>query len=649
MPYCRADLDVLKTLDRSAVFAALGSFDDRGMDDARFAAVTLRLFDPRHLPALAAAAGDPSAAAQAVMDACAARCDDSAAAVSRSGAVFEGDPIAAAEEILAHRFTFYGETHQLPAEIDWDHNPGTAHWGHDLNRFTYLHPLVEAYVRTGDTRFSRKAVDLILDWIAKCDISRCFAATPYAFGSYLNNALHSVQWCRALARLLPRGQVRPLELLRILKSMHDQAAYLEVVTNGGSGNWILLGVMGLMSIQALCPLFAETQRWVEYSRAVVRSQVCQQVLPDGVQFELAPHYHYCVMWTLTDIHLYLRRLGLGLCDEALAVLRKMTHYLQQTIMPDGSRQAVFNDGDPAAKLDYRGMLREAGLESLLSREEDLGPEAFPYAGVCFLRQARSRGDLYLAFDAGPFGASHQHEDKLGFWLFAYGRSLLVDPGRHLYDWSPASYYTYLRSTAAHSTIRVDGQGQHSSHRAHTWISKAPIDLGWRIEAGQVRARGEYDLGYGLQNEIAVAHAREIVLVAERFWIVFDRVSGQGVHRVESRFQFAPGAVTWDGSAARTGYDDANLLLWPLGPCAPAAHVQCGDENPRGGWYSDMYGRIEPAPALSLSWDAPLPLRTATLLWPYRGTCSGVVEFTFDGTTAVVRSAQTGEHRVTTTL
>jgi hypothetical protein len=254
---------------------------------------------------------------------------------------------------------------------------------------------------------------------------------------------------------------------------------------------------------------------------------------------------------------------------------------------------------------------------------------FPYAGVALLRQRQDEGDLYLAFDAGPYGRSHQHEDRLGFWLFAYGRSLLVDPGRHLYDWSQQSYCQYLRSTKAHSTIRIDGQGQHSVGRRDTWIAKQPLDLNWRVEDQEIRASGVYDLGYGKQNQIAVVHHREIVFVRQRCWVVFDVVSGDGEHSIESRFQFAPGTIKVDGSTAHTDYEDANLLLELAATEAfSEIRVEHGQENPRGGWYSDSYGRIEAAPALSASLRTQLPWRAATLLFPYRGQNTPAVKLEF---------------------
>jgi hypothetical protein len=638
----RADLPRLKTLDRAAAFAALGSFDDRGLSDAEFTSRALDLLDAKRIPGLAEArqAGDPDRALDAVFHAC--RGDRAAPGKAAADAA----KLAAANEVLEHRFSFYGEQHQLPPGIDWDANPGTAHWGHDLNRFTFLSPLTQAYLATGDTRYSRKAIELILDWIAKSDPSRCFAGSRYVWGSYLNNAIHCQAWCASLATLVACDQVRPIELLRVLKSVHDQLAYLEIVTNGHAGNWPTIGMQGMLQCLGTFPVFRDTDRFADYCAAELRDQIANQVLPDGVQDELTPHYHRVVIGNLLNARRALRVLNRELDPQTLQTLGKMLHYSQQAIVPDGSKQVAFNDSDPGVTANFAKTLAEFDLASMLTPPEQLGPEVFPYAGVAFLRQRQDRGDLYLAFDAGPYGRSHQHEDRLGFWLFAFGRNLLVDPGRHLYDSSARSYYSYLRSTAAHSTIRIDGQNQHSAGRRDTWIAKQPLELDWRVTEHEVRACGVYDLGYGRDNGIAVTHRREIVFVNERFWVVFDVVQGDGEHLIESRFQFAPGELHVSGTNARTGFDDANLLLVAAPTAAfTEARVVRGEENPRGGWYSDSYNKIEPAPALVLSLRNTLPWRAATLLFPYRGTEPPPVSFAFDGRQATLKTSETGDVQV----
>ncbi|OGV61658.1 MAG: hypothetical protein A3K19_15255 [Lentisphaerae bacterium RIFOXYB12_FULL_65_16] len=645
----RADLPELKKADRARIFAVLGSFDDRGLPEEAFQDAAFRLLAPQRVPGLAdaLAAGDRAAALDAVLKAC--RGTRPVPPKAKIGAT----TLAAADDAIENRFSFYGEKHQLPADINWDFNPGTAHWGHDLNRFSYLNALTQAYVATGDSRYSRKAVGLILDWIAKCDMGKCFTGTPYIWGSYLNNAIHCQGWSNCLVTLLacePAGQVTPAELLRVLKSLHDQIAYLEIVTNGHSGNWPTIGCQGMLDTLVTLPVLRDMDRFVDYCSRTVKSQVADQVLPDGVQDELTPHYHRVVVSNLLTTLRSLRAVGRDLDTDTLQTLRKMLHYVQQTTVPDGSKEAGFNDSDPGCPGNYRRTLAGLGLEEFLSPPEQLGPEVFPYAGVAFLRQRQDLGDLYLAFDAGPYGRGHQHEDRLGFWLFAYGRNLLVDPGRHLYDSSERSYYSYLRSTTAHSTIRIDGQDQHSAGCRDTWIAKQPLDLDWRVQDGEVRAAGVYDLGYGKDNKIAVVHHREIVFVKERFWVVFDTVTGEGEHRIESRFQFAPGTVQLEGTTARTAFPDANLLLIaaPMQPFADT-HIEQGQEKPRGGWYSDSYGKIEPAPALSQSLTTVLPWHAATLLFPYRGSEPPAVTFTFDGHTARIQHPDVGDVSVVCSL
>jgi hypothetical protein len=74
-----------------------------------------------------------------------------------------------------------------------------------------------------------------------------------------------------------------------------------------------------------------------------------------------------------------------------------------------------------------------------------------------MRSGWERDAIFLGFEAGPFGYGHQHEDKLGVVIFAYGKDLLVEGGSYAYDAS--KWRRYVLSSAAHNVILVDGQGQ----------------------------------------------------------------------------------------------------------------------------------------------------------------------------------------------
>ena len=632
--YSRADLPALKGRAKDEIFDILGSFNDGDLDETGFILATADLVDPARVPGLAEAkaAADWEAIGASILAACK---KVSASTVDKeppSGiAVHLKHTVA--DEILENRFTFYGEAHRLMDDFSWEENPGTAHWGHDLNRFSYLHGLTRAHAETGEDRYARKAIDLMLDWAAKCQMEKCFEGTPYMFGSYLNNTIHCSVWARCLETLIPKGVVQPVELLRLLKSLHDQIGYLEVVTNGHAGNWPTIGCQGVLATLATLPVFRDMDRFTAYFIKTLATQVEEQILPDGVQDELTPHYHAVVVNNILTCAESVNELGLSLEQRTLDTLHKMVRYQEQTVVPDRSAQVAFNDGDPEAVPNVADRLRKVGLDEYVSPVDTLGPEAFPYAGVALLRQRATVGDLYMAFDGGPFGRSHQHEDKLGFWLHAYGHNFLVDPGRHLYDRTEVSFLPYLVTTHAHSTITVDGQGQNSRAKKETWIADAPSSLTFSASGTEVRASASYDLGYGVNNAITVTHHREVVFVDQKFWILFDTVTGDGTHTIESRFQFSPGEIEVSGNSATTQFDDANLYLSATGTWE--TRVLNGETDPRAAWYSASYNKIEPAPALSLSQDAALPLQYAVLLLPYRGDRTPAVNLHLEGASATI--------------
>jgi hypothetical protein len=173
---------------------------------------------------------------------------------------------------------------------------------------------------------------------------------------------------------------------------------------------------------------------------------------------------------------------------------------------------------------------------------------------------------------------------------------------------------------------------------------------WHVGDGEIRAAASYDLGYGEDNSIAVEHQREIVFVQEHFWLLFDRVCGEGTHRIESRFQFAPGALRLDGNRVHTGHEDANLLLWPIST-APYTDVgiEEGEENPRSGWYSPRYGLLESVPCLSLKVEQSLPFFAVTLLYPFRGTALPDVSLSLEGASVNVRTSATNTVRIDSRL
>ncbi|MHB9130327.1 MAG: heparinase II/III domain-containing protein [Armatimonadota bacterium] len=608
--------------ERPRVFQVLRSFDHRGMAPEEFAQRTLELLK----------APGAQTAGEVL------RCYlEYYAALS-----YDPDPrprggIAEAEEILRHRFTFAGEGHQLPAKIDWDFNPGSPHWGYELNRFSFLHPLLSAFVETGERKYVEKAVELIFAWIDDTDICDAFTPGPdptvwelsvksrYVWLSHLEVGIHLMAWGAVLSALLREvpDLIEPDDFLRLLKSVHDQLTWLEVIMpEGGHGNGLINGAGCQLSSLVYFPAFRDTERLAETALARIEATLAIQVLPDGVQHELTPHYHFCVTKDLPNVFEALEYLPFAAPPSLERKLHDMLWYVRQTLTPDG-KQVTFNDGDAGLGAWTSEHLQREAAQRLLGSEAqlELTSQCFPYAGVMVMRQGSryGRDELYLAFDGGLYGNIHQHEDKLSCWLSAYGRSFIVDPGRHRYDWSEGSYYLYLQSTKAHSTIRIDDRDQNSKAHPNTWVAHDPLPLTWQVgEDGTIVAGASYTLGYGPES-IPVTHTRTIRFFPDPgYWVLEDEVTGEGRHDIESRFQFAPGELVIEGDVIHTTYPDANLALI-LDPVDwDDIRVEQGQESPRAGWYSDRVNQIEPAPALALyARNRQLPFRTTITLYPYR--------------------------------
>lgn len=536
-----------------------------------------------------------------------------------------GAGLADADAILENRFDFYGEVHALADPIDWEHNPGTKHWAHDLNRFSFLDTLCRGFEMTGEERYLSKGLELIESWILQSGTLEP-GESKYVWGwwysSYLNVAIHLRHWLGFLA-VLDRDAPHLLGdalFVRIKASVAAQVEWLDGIIPSMQMNFIQMGCHGVLVALAAFPDLPRADEFAARAWQRLEDAFSKQILPDGAQDELTPHYQDVVLGHALHALCHAKT-RVSPPASLLEQLRAPVHYLRQTVTPDGLLVA-FNDSDPDRTKEVCKTLRLA--DSLLGAPTNpLGSECFPWAGVVVLREGPAAGtdERYLAFDAGPYGTNHQHEDKLGFWLSAFGRSFIVDPGRHLYDDSPASFLSDLRSTAAHSTILIDGQGQNSAAAINTpgaWRSVRPQPILFEPEPPLQIAGGCYDLGYGPER-IPCAHWRIVIFHMDLgIWTLIDQVTGVGEHTVESRFQFSPGDLAVEGFCASTTFSEANLTIQADPACWQEIRVEKGQCNPRRGWFSAGYNQIEPAPALVLTARrCVLPFTAVTALAPFR--------------------------------
>ena len=205
-------------------------------------------------------------------------------------------------------------------------------------------------------------------------------------------------------------------------------------------------------------------------------------------------------------------------------------------------------------------------------------------------------------DCGRIGPNsqpgHAHCDLLSFELSLAGRRLIVDTGVSGYDEDPRR--AYVRSTAAHNTVRVNGAEQ-----SEMWgtfrVGRRARPLYGRIDAGP---RGEitFSGAHGGYRHLPqrVIHARRLEWhPTERVLLVEDRFDGRGEVRVESFLHLAPdmtiSGAGRDFELRRSGQRIARLCL--------VDHV---DVELDAGIYCPEFGRSLPAPVAVMRKEAALP-------------------------------------------
>jgi hypothetical protein len=633
-------------MTRHEIFDQLRSFDHQGLDAAAFERAALALLDPAVIDVADAAAlhehflrRDPPVDEPTPLN----------------PLTLPDDFMRKADQVLDNVFEFYGERHALGSDIDWTKNPGNDHWIHDLSRFHDLAALVEASRQTGDDRYVRKAAALTLDWVVKNDVCEswfwrgedAWKGPPGPWRSYLNIAIHCQRWAAHWGAMVPFWT--PHEMLLVLKAIHDQLAYLERIIPTMANNWMVIGSDGMLGTAVRLPELRDAGRFIGYAWKTLAAEAERQILPDGVQFELTQCYHHCVLRLLLNSANLSRGAGISVPGGVDATINAMIDYLMQNVTPDGLAVA-FNDSDPGAGSGFRGLLAREGRRRdradwlYVGTQGDGGTppavrsQAFEHGGVYVMRTGWGRDATFLAFDGGPWGRSHQHDDRLGFWLAALGRSFLIDPGRYLYDANnPFSRQNYLNTTRAHSTITIDGEGQADRHFPDTHCPGPKLtENTWLVTDAFQRVAGSHKLGYGENGRIAVEHRRSVTfwpdLGAAGAFVVLDRLTGDGEHDVRSRLQFRPGDVVQDGAVWHTAFGDADLAALPFVEGGHDAHVEKGQLDPTSGWYSERVNEIEPSPTLLVHARAKLPVRAGFLLVPYAGGERPELDLTVEGDT-----------------
>lgn len=337
--------------------------------------------------------------------------------------VLRGEPHAA----------FLNVTHSLAAPIEWAPALTPELERMNLHYMEYLEAL-------DDEGFTR----VVEDWIEANPLSRA-GSWRIGWNSFVVS-LRALVWMQQLAA---RGdRLEPTFLRRAAESLVEQVRFLEThLELDIGGNHLIKNAKTLLWAGAFFR-GRLARRWSALGAVLLRAELDEQLLADGLHYERSPAYHAQVFADLAEC----AHLAEGeLRERLVAALERMAQPLVDLTHPDGA-PSLFNDG---------GLTMAYSTQECLAAAQRLGvrtpaPRArfeLPHAGYYGLRS----GSSYLLVDCGALAPdhlpAHGHGDALAFEWSIGGQRFIVDAG--VCEYERGEWRDRARSTSSHNTLTLD--------------------------------------------------------------------------------------------------------------------------------------------------------------------------------------------------
>ena len=340
----------------------------------------------------------------------------------------------------------------------WHFDDKSALWNFNLHYFEFLFSLVDAYRKTSDKKYLEKSIETIRGWInqnPKGDGGEGWS--PYTIDLRLTN------WLGYYAAVHTELDDDFQSLF--INSIHEQYEFLSRhLEKDILGNHYFEDLKALV----LCAMFFNDEPVLHTALKAFKAECKEEILPDGMHFELSPMYHKLIFEGVVRVVVALKDKGLDDCE--------VNGYLQPMLdvawsLEEGlDRIPLFNDvGNNVAK----------SLQALVSAcKEHFGitPEyksRFIDSGFYIFKQ----NDWKLIVDAGQPGPAyipgHAHCDAMSFELFKTGKPVIVNCGTYAYQCKERSFF---RSTAAHNTVMVNDTEQSQCWGAFRMAKRSKVNV-----------------------------------------------------------------------------------------------------------------------------------------------------------------------------
>ena len=371
-----------------------------------------------------------------------------------------------------------------------------------------------------------------------------------------------------------------------------------------AGNHTIAEACGLVYAGTLFPELSNANHWKTVGMRLLAQEAARQIFSDGGSIEQALGYQVFIIDLLGLVQLLLE----DRCEPIPAAISNAVRGGRMFLMTFGqNRKNIPSIGDQDG-----GYALSRHLE--ISWKEDLNPRlqhiTFSNSGYTVLYSHHP--SIQFVFDHGPLGMApcfaHGHADALSVLLNCCDREMLIDPGTFTYT-GDTLWRTYFRGTRAHNTVTVDNLDQAVQETAFMWSEPFHSQVVFKEESpdNAVTILASHN---GYAKRVGVTHWRAVLFNPPATWLVWDRVTGYGVHHLELNWHLGTEPNVW--ADRYTLPCNGNFLCLAIEGGITTIH--CGETDPVSGWRSRQYGMKEPISTIRTVFVGSLPHEFLTRIW-----------------------------------
>ena len=471
----------------------------------------------------------------------------------------------------------------------------------ELSRCSHFVVLGEAFLLTGDEKYSKEFVCQALDWLYN---------NPFQFGvnwaCTMDVAIRACNWVVALSFFQNSRVLTKDFLIDISKSLYLHGVH--IINNLEKGllriknNHYIADLSGLLYIGTYFSFTDFGKKWINIATNELKKEISTQVYHDGTNFEASTCYHrlalelffYPLLFSIksspefnySDFVLIGNKMfGKSYIEKiydmfkVVAVLADSKGFIAQIGDNDNGMLHIFSETQIR---DMRYLLFEAReffknsiydisifkfdsfkndiisfflFGKFLKEDNDLekeligqkiGLNVLAGSGWIVFKHKVKSDNYNIVIACGPNGQNdkggHCHNDKLSFSLNINGIDIFVDPGTYVYTPNEEARNLF-RSTGYHNTVMVDDKEQNGFIKNNIFYlnndSKPRI-----IKACENRDLmiliGEH-YGY-IRNKYHIIHQRQYIFEKEKCNLFIKdiiKMNSSNLHKFDFNFIFSP--------------------------------------------------------------------------------------------------------------